>query len=68
MTEHLTPSACFTLKTNMRHLKTITLQHHNLFADYTRELFKRSKDAASLLVCILKNWKDLDFRFMWSTS
>jgi len=31
------------------HLKAIIFQHHNSTADCTRELFKHSKDVASLL-------------------
>jgi len=39
------------------------LKLYNSPADYARELFKPSKDAASVVNCIGKNWKVLDFRF-----
>jgi len=39
---------------SMSHFFTITLHHHISPADLARELFKCSKDAASLLVWILK--------------
>jgi len=42
----------FTSKTHMNHFVTVTLQHHNSPADCSRELFKCSKDVASLLVYI----------------
>jgi len=47
---------------------TITLQLSNLPASCARKLFKPSKDAASLLDYIEKNWKVLDVRFLWVTS
>jgi len=36
---------------------------YNLPADWARELFKPTKDVASLLVCIEKNCKVLDLGF-----
>jgi len=40
---------------------TNTKQHHNSTTDCATELFKCSKDAAGLLVCIEQNWQVLDF-------
>ena len=50
-----------TWKSHVSHISYVTLHHHNSPADWARELFKPSKDAASLLVGIFKNWKVLDF-------
>jgi len=54
--EFLTPLLLggFTFETHVSHLFTITLQLCNSPANCARELFKPSKDAASLLVCIEK--------------
>jgi len=46
----------------------VPLQLHNLPADCAKKLFKSLKDAVNLLVCIKKNWKVLDFSFLWVTS
>jgi len=40
-----------------------TSQLHNPLSDCAREQFKPSKDIASLLDCVEKNWKVLDFKF-----
>ena len=52
-----------TLKSRIWHYFHATLQLHNVPDDWAWELFKPSKDAASLLVCILFNLKVLGFRF-----
>ena len=49
----LTPSApgVFSFKTCMSHFSIVSLPHHNSPTNCPRELFKPSKDMASLLVC-----------------
>jgi len=58
----------FTFKTHVSHFITITLQHHNLPADCAREMFKHSKDAASILVSIFLIGKFWISCFLWVMS
>jgi len=55
-----------TLKALDETLFFTTLQQNNLPDYWTRKLYKPSKDLASLLVCIEKNGKVLDFSFFSS--
>jgi len=50
-----------TLKACISNYLLTTLRLHDLPGNWARELFKTLKDATSLLVCIEKNWKVLDF-------
>jgi len=45
------------------HIELLFSCHFATPADCAGELFKPSKDVASRLVCIEKNWKVLDFKF-----
>ena len=47
----------------MSHVSCVSLQLNNSPGYWVKELFKPSKDAAGLLVCIWKNWKVLDLGF-----